>query len=206
MNSGIYEIRNKINGNFYVGSTKNTIDRFKNHRSTLIRGVSTSTILQRAVNKYGIDNFDFKLIATCHKEYLIKMEQWFIDNMKPQYNVIKNVTTPSHRSKKVINLTTGEEFKSLTEAAEKYNTYTSAIGRVCRGEGLTALGCKWIYKDNPINKKPTQKKIVCIETSQIFNSAAEAARHLNLKSASHIIQICMGNKKSKAGGFTWKYY
>ena len=32
-------------------------------------------------------NFKFNILVTCPKEYCIKLEQWFIDNLKPEYNI-----------------------------------------------------------------------------------------------------------------------
>lgn len=47
------------------------------------------------------------------------------------------------------------------------------------------------------------KPITCIETSQIFNSAAIAAEEMNL-SKSHISQVCHGKRKT-TGGYTFKF-
>ena len=49
------------------------------------------------------------------------------------------------RGKKVINLTTGEIFNSVTEAANKYNVYPANIRKVCRGFYKTTGGCVWAY-------------------------------------------------------------
>ena len=38
---------------------------------------------------YNEENFEFKILANCSSEYLIKLEQWYIDNLKPEYNVCK---------------------------------------------------------------------------------------------------------------------
>ena len=49
-----------------------------------------------------------------------------------------------------------------------------------------------------------KKKVRCIETGEIFESTAEAARHYGLKSPSDIAGCCRGTKKSSAG-HTWEY-
>ena len=49
--------------------------------------------------------------------------------------------------KKVINLTTGEEFKSIKEASEFYNIPTGSISRVCKGNRKTCKGYKWSYSN-----------------------------------------------------------
>src|SRR3990167_742146 len=85
--SGIYHIVNKINGKIYVGSAMDLRQRKNAHFSELRRQVHRNQILQRAYNKYGENNFKFKIVALCPMEYLIKLEQWFIDNCSSKYNI-----------------------------------------------------------------------------------------------------------------------
>ena len=49
-----------------------------------------------------------------------------------------------------------------------------------------------------------KKKVRCIETGEIFDSTADAARHYNLKTPSHIAACCRGTRKRSAG-HTWEY-
>lgn len=60
----IYLIKNKINGKFYLGSTKNLHKRKLKHFRDLKNQKHHSIYLQRSYNKYGIDNFDFIIIET----------------------------------------------------------------------------------------------------------------------------------------------
>jgi len=89
MNSGVYIIKNIINSKFYLGSSVDLRKRKNNHFSDLNFNRHHSTALQNAYNKYGKENFEFEVIAICPPEYCIKLEQWFIDNMKPNYNICK---------------------------------------------------------------------------------------------------------------------
>lgn len=50
-----------------------------------------------------------------------------------------------HKTVKIINLDTGEIFKSIKEAAEKYNTQITHISRVCRGKRKRTSGYRWAY-------------------------------------------------------------
>ena len=49
-----------------------------------------------------------------------------------------------------------------------------------------------------------KKKVRCIETGEIFDSTADAARYYNLKSPAHIAACCRGVRK-KSAGHTWEY-
>lgn len=77
--SGVYLIKNCINGKVYVGSTLNFSSRIKRHRADLAKNKHHSIKLQRSYNKYNHQNFEFIPIQYCSKEYLIKIEQYWID-------------------------------------------------------------------------------------------------------------------------------
>ena len=89
MKTGVYKITNQINGKFYIGSSKDLSRRKKDHFRLLKKGINHSILLQRAVNKYGITNFKFRIIELCEKELLISKEQYYIDKLKPKYNIYK---------------------------------------------------------------------------------------------------------------------
>lgn len=89
MNTGIYKITSLIDDKFYIGSAENFPRRFRNHKYYLRLNKHHNNYLQNVFNKYGENNLNFEIIAKCPKEYLIKLEQWFIDNLKPEYNICK---------------------------------------------------------------------------------------------------------------------
>lgn len=78
-----------MNGKSYIGSSINLNWRKTKHFTELRNQKHHSIILQKAFNKYGEDCFEFKVLANCLPKYLIKLEQWFIDNINPEYNVCK---------------------------------------------------------------------------------------------------------------------
>jgi len=85
LNSGIYII--SYNNKNYVGSSSNLKKRIREHFSCLKRNTHPNSRLQRAFNKYGIEAFSCKIVSTCPPEYLIKLEQWFINNTKNTVNL-----------------------------------------------------------------------------------------------------------------------
>lgn len=58
----IYKIRNVTNDKFYVGSTTDTRERFRTHRSRLRNNRHHSPYLQAAWNKHGEDCFKFEVV------------------------------------------------------------------------------------------------------------------------------------------------
>ena len=89
MLSGIYKITNKVNGKFYIGSSCNLQKREWQHFNQLKRNKHSSNKLQNSYNKHGKTNFEFEILVICPDIYLVKLEQWFIDNLKPHYNLCK---------------------------------------------------------------------------------------------------------------------
>lgn len=91
MESGIYAIKNTINGKLYVGSAKNLKKRFLRHMSDLRRGVHSSIKLQRSYDKHGLHCFEFivlEYIENC--DDLLVIEQGWIDSLntiKCGYNI-----------------------------------------------------------------------------------------------------------------------
>ena len=96
--TGVYEILNTITKERYIGSASrigksNSLSgfyvRFEKHKSLLKSNKHYNIHLQRAYNKYGENNFNFNVLSICPPEYCIKLEQWFLDNLKPEYNIRK---------------------------------------------------------------------------------------------------------------------
>lgn len=86
--SGVYVLINIINGHFYVGSAVNLATRKIRHISPLRKGKHPNRHLQRAYDKYGEDAFDFKILIYCEPIFLIQLEQFFIDTLHPEYNIL----------------------------------------------------------------------------------------------------------------------
>ena len=68
----IYKYTNKLNGKTYVGQTINEDQRMKDHlKAARLEGNSQHhTPFHRALNKYGLENFDYEVIfrVRCPKE------------------------------------------------------------------------------------------------------------------------------------------
>jgi group I intron endonuclease len=85
--SGVYEIVNITNNHRYVGSSKVVNERWKCHTRSLINGKHHSQYLQRAWNLYGQTAFSFSIIEECPVDLLVEREQYFIDYLRPEYNI-----------------------------------------------------------------------------------------------------------------------
>jgi len=87
LNSGVYGIFSKIDDRVYIGSATNFDLRKKTHFDKLKSNVHVNKPLQNFVNKYGIENIEFRILAKCPSEYCIKLEQFFLDNFDNKFNI-----------------------------------------------------------------------------------------------------------------------
>ena len=85
-NTGIYILENLLNGNIYVGSSKNLNRRKAQHLCALRNDYHHNLHLQSAFNKYGEENFVYRVLIICDVENLLFFEQLLLDKYKPQYN------------------------------------------------------------------------------------------------------------------------
>lgn len=86
---GIYVITNKINGYAYIGQSTDIDKRWYNHKS-VYKNKSAHEYnypLYKDMRKFGIDNFDIKIIEKVeNKDLLLKKEHYWINLLKPKYN------------------------------------------------------------------------------------------------------------------------
>ena len=83
--TGIYEIVNTINGKKYIGQAKNIEDRWVGHiNSTMNENAKNYDYpLYRAIRKYGLGNFDFKILEECDVSSLDDREVYYIEKFNP---------------------------------------------------------------------------------------------------------------------------
>lgn len=128
---GIYTITNLIDGKMYIGRSVNLSIREKEHFADLKDNTHYSDRLQRAVNKYGIENFKFEVLIECDIEQLCSEEHYWCNlldthNRDRGYNI-----APTHPHKKVC---WDEESIKKRENTRKENAETR--GYYCTTETL----------------------------------------------------------------------
>lgn len=88
--AGIYMLTNNVTKKRYIGKSSNLMERFLNYSSKpLLEGKLTSMI-HRAILKFGYNNFSITIIEFCKESELNCREQYFINVLKPQYNIRKS--------------------------------------------------------------------------------------------------------------------
>lgn len=106
--SGIYQIRNIINGKVYVGQSINCKKRNREHFSQLKNNSHCCIRLQRSYFKHGASNFRFEVLEFCPADILTEREQFYMDaarctgmyNTAPAAGSLRGITkTPEQRLK-----------------------------------------------------------------------------------------------------------
>ena len=172
MKSGIYQIKNLVNDDVYIGSAMDFYQRKKKHFNSLKNKNHHSRYLQNAVNKYGIENFEFGILEYC-TESLLEREQYFVNKLNPVYNITRDIinNTPSEESKKKMSISRLKlfqkglkpngskpiiqtdlkgnfikEYSSIRQASIELNMDRSGIQRVLYGKYKQMNGYIFKYK------------------------------------------------------------
>jgi len=189
MSSGIYEIRNMLNGHRYIGSAKNLKARKSAHFSDLNRNAHHCYHMQFAYNAYGKENFVFTVLYECQPEELIRCEQEEIDLLKPEYNICKVVgnckgVKATDEAKK--NMSIARKGRKLSEETKQ------KIGDAQRGE-----------KSHWWGRSPSEeirKKISEINTGMVFTEEHKqriSAANKGRRNSDEAIQKMANTKRGK---------
>jgi group I intron endonuclease len=136
--TGIYEIVNLVNGKRYIGSAVSFPNRWNEHKRSLKKGNHHSISLQRAWKKYGGSSFAFREIVRCQRLDLIRIEQIYLDDLRPEYNVCKTAGS-------TLGYKHSNEFKAAASRRSKGNTYAKGFKhspQVCARMGAGKVGKK----------------------------------------------------------------
>ena len=167
MDIGIYKIVNKINGDFYVGSSKNINKRWGQHLMKLKNNKHQNMILQRAWEKYGEDNFNFEIVENCSVETLLEIENVYL-TQNPKYNIAKvakggdTISNNPNRDLIINKISKGSSGKNNPNYGSKFKNE------------------EWLKKQKISNSKVHLKITDTITGDElIFLNSKDAAKHFN---------------------------
>lgn len=93
---GIYQIKNNSNEKIYIGSTICSFSkRWSEWKRAMRKNRCHNKHLQRAWNLYGEDSFQFSILEVIdNKDKVLEREQFYIDSLKPEYNLNPKADRP----------------------------------------------------------------------------------------------------------------
>lgn len=205
MKSGVYSIRNRTNNKQYIGSSKDILQRLRQHRNQLKYGIHCNKHLQSSYNKYGLDNFEFTIIERC--EDYINKEIYYVEHL--------NVLNPKHGYNKATIILDTSGYKWSDESRKKLSN--SKKGTKMHPNTLKALieaNKNRIYKkgkDNPrygiSPKHPTNKKPI-LQYDLSGNFIKEYGGCIDVKEYGFYprsVGNCCHGLRNHSGGFIWRF-
>ena len=196
----IYMHKNKLNNKVYIGQTKQEKlnNRWKNGK-----GYKSCTYFYHAIQKYGWDNFE---------HIILDQGDWTLEeaNKKEQFYIQKYNSTNIEKGYNIKKGGENDISPKATPAAVKWMEEHPDFGLARAADML-----KW-QAEHPeevkLQRKKAQqamvnarkRKVRCIETGIIYESASEAARKVPKTNQSKICMVCRGQRNT-CGGLHWEY-
>ena len=226
----VYKITNKISGKLYIGQTVQKVStRWIQHKCDA-KTRKYHSVLHRAMNKHGIENFEIKIIARCNSmEEMNHREAYYINTfntLAPNgYNAAEG--GKNHRltdaqkiklSKLKMGVKTGKTWnKGISPSYEtrmkiKYASTGKRNGMYgkCHSEETkkkiaekrkgTKSPAHVIENLAAINRRP----VTCNENGMIFRSAKEAAKYFSI--TPQAVTGVVKKQRKQCYGLTFSYY
>jgi len=168
--SGIYMWTNKLTGDIYIGSSGNISNRLKKYFTISYIKSKDGFIISRALLKYGYSNFTLTVLEYCNKSDLLKREQFYLDKLNPQYNILKIAG-----SSKNFKHSEETKFKISKALKGKYIGNKSALfGKIHTEETKQKMSLKKSGENNLL-----YGKIHSEETKELMKQKALGRKHSN---------------------------
>lgn len=199
----IYLIENKVNGNKYVGQTVMALNkRWLAHIQE--SKTFSERPLYRAMNKYGLDNFNIRIIEETTEDKLSEREIYWIEYFNT-YNHGYNATTGGESNKNISEDVRDKISKSMSNVSRS-NEWVSnvSIGLKNKLERREKWG--FFLSKNPGGKHCKRKvEVTDVDTGKVyeFDSVADARRELKIKGGSGNISRAIKDG-IVAYGYKWK--
>jgi len=165
----VYKATNLINGDYYIGCTKNGLEERRiNHISRSKAFVANGCKFIKALAKFGADNFRWSILAEgmSHRSALA-LEKALIKKLQPEYNsVYARYSGQNNQPIKIMCLNTGEIFTSLADAGRAIGAHPSelstAIYTARKCEGL-----RFVLFDKRMTRKQRLNLIKVLDEQQV---------------------------------------
>lgn len=187
---GVYAVKNIKNNKVYVGQSRNLQKRLLQHLAA-----ATDKPLHKAIQRYGINNFEFYVLEKCDESKLDSIEQEYIKkynsaderygyNISPGGNAVK--LTKDAVAQIISDLKHSDI--SSEEIGFKYSVSGRTIRSINSGEYCKMEGIEYpirdklyatpeflpVYHECPVCKKLTANKIYCSQECEHINTRKEA--------------------------------
>lgn len=215
-NCGIYRFYNKINGKSYVGKSVDLRHRYTEHVNLLNKNLEPCTILNRAWEKYGSENFGYEVLCVCSRDELDDKEKEYIalfDSFKNGYNcTLGGGGILGYRHSEAAKEKIGLAFrgKKLSDEHKKKMSDAQIVKKLSE-EHKKRLSGSWTEerkkmvtttrsgKNNPNYRKTGKNacytRAVMASTGECFYTVTDAAKWCGIKSKGCICTCANGRRE-----------
>lgn len=207
-------------GKSYIGQTVRSLSERAGHNGKNYKGCS---LFFRAIQKYGLKNFDVEILAEVPRKQLNEQEKRYIhlfNSLAPNgYNISAGGEQigPSKKARPIYQYSSKDgsflkKWENISEVCEYYNTIPQVFEACLLEKNYTAYNFCWSYikmEKYPINKRivnPQKKKIYCYSLDgkliKEYNSITEAEKDTHLDRSA--IKRCCRKEIDSCGGFKWR--
>lgn len=211
---GLIYMRTSPSGGKYIGKTiMPEAVRWRDHckEANNPNNDDYNTILNRAIRKYGGENFTVEILEdnipanllSAREQYYIQKYNTYYKNNPLGYNMTVGGDGSYQYSDEFI-LQLWDSGKNIKELKDEYNLNYNNLSRRLKNLGISKeeINERAYYNNNPKRKKVDQFSLDG-KYIQTFNSITEAANAVN-SNTTNISGVCTGRRKS-CKGFIWKY-
>ena len=206
----IYTITNKTDNKIYVGQTIGDLERrWKSH----LNPRSNCRYLQYAINKYGVDNFVFKLVCITFDNQLDDMEIKYIEkynSLVPNgYNLRRGGNSGRHHAETKQKITESLKLRyknglihSKPQLGKPHDEITkNKIGEANKGKRRSQETINKMI----LSRRKNKTIQFDMEGNKLnsFDSCKEAAEYIGTTTSS--ICMCCNGKRKTSMGYVWKY-
>ncbi len=227
--TGIYIITNLINGKRYIGQSIDIKRRFWDHRCV---SHERNRHLRFALMKYGKENFKYEVLEECKEDELDEREKFYIEKLNPEYNVLEGGQSSrggmTDEIKAALSESGKRQWENLPEDRKKQIVSNNLVGprkghpvSEDTREKLRKANIGKKQSDETIQKRKeamrikkengwsrdgscTFKKVICIETGQVFESVKAAASAFGI--APTRISSVLKKRQETTAGLHFKYF
>jgi group I intron endonuclease len=196
----VYKILNTINNKFYIGSTIHFTTRKREHIYALKHKIHRNSLLQRAWDKYGEENFKFEILeildTNADLKKILETEQKYLDlllpyereigyNLNPVAGSNLGFKMPESAKEKLKIINTGK--KHSLETRRRISEIQKGKKRKFSSKLLTSQKCR--HENNPSAKLNWEKVREIRKKKQEGMSGREIAKLFNI-AETNVSSIC----------------
>ena len=164
----VYKITNTITGDFYIGSSKDVKHRWTDHKCPSRWKQNPNNPMYIDMRKYGVDKFEFEILAEVEIAYLKEAEQKFIEILEPTYNNINAKGLNIERIKET-HRKSQKEYQKTDKGKETLRKYQKKYMKSEKGKEIHRKSCnKYNKTDKGRKAKNKYNNQLCCFNGEIL--------------------------------------